>query len=82
MMLMDEMEVLRRKFDALRAEIKGDTEDMKDERGVGGLEYHKSKTLEDIAEYHSQMDYLLARASSSNSTLVSDSDREDILPYS
>ena len=36
--LMDDMEGLRRKFDALREDIKGDMEDMLYERGFGGSE--------------------------------------------
>ena len=47
---MDEMEGLRRNVDALRAEIKGDMEDIMDKQGVGGPEYHTNKVLEAIAE--------------------------------
>ena len=53
-----------------------------DKRGVGGSEYHTNKVLEAIEEYHSQMEYLVASASSSNGALVSDSEGEEILTCS
>ena len=37
--LIDDMERLRHKFNALRADIKSNTQEMMDERGVGGSEY-------------------------------------------
>ena len=39
---------LRSKFDSLRADIKGDREEIMDKRGVGGSEYHTNKVLESI----------------------------------
>ena len=42
---MVDMEGLRHKFDALRADIKGDMEYMMEEKGVGELEYHTNKML-------------------------------------
>ena len=45
---MVDMEGLRHKFDALRAEIKGDMDDMMEEKGDGELEYHTNNMLEVI----------------------------------
>ena len=46
--LMDDMERMRRNYDALRAEIEGDMDDMMEKMGVGGLECHTNKALEAI----------------------------------
>ena len=79
---MADMEVLGHKFDALRAEIKSGVQEMMDERGFGGSEYHTKKVLKAISESNSLMEYLVASTSSSNGTIVSDSEGEDTLPCS
>ena len=78
-MLMDEMEGLRYKFDALRLDIKGVMQEMIYERGVGGSEYHNNKLMEATSDSNSRMKYLVSIASSSNGALVSDSKGYNIL---
>ena len=64
--LMTEMDLLRHKFYALIAEIKGIMQAMMVYRGVGGSEYHTTNALETIEYSNIRMQTLLVRVSSSN----------------
>ena len=79
---MADMELLRRKFDALIADIKGDMQAVMGDRGVGGSEYHTNNLLEEISESNIRIKYLLEIGGSSNGALVSDSEEEDNLSCS
>ena len=48
--LMANMDGLRHNLNASGEEITGNMQEMMDEIGVGGLEYHTNKVLETIAE--------------------------------
>ena len=60
--------------------MKGNTEEMMDEKGVGGSEYHTNNLLGGIEDYHIRMNALVASASYSNGVIVSESEGWDILP--
>ena len=47
---MDEMEVLKAKFEKLRLDINSDIKGMLNERGVGSNEFHTNSILDAIRE--------------------------------
>ena len=54
-LLMAEIEELKKKFDALQVTIRTDMKDALDERGVGGSEYHTNSILQAIKESEARM---------------------------
>ena len=79
---MADMEGLRRNFDALREDINGNMEEIMDEREVGGYKYHTKKVLEAIVESRIWMEFLVDSSIYSNGALLSDSEGEEIFPFS